>query len=99
MNVDLKQQTLSLANEGLLAIRDGQATRIRVHEGTLWITEEGESKDTVLGSGESYTLRHGGLAVLTALGASRISLDGPGREQRSARRVATGDVPELASCT
>lgn len=99
MKVDIKQQTLSLNDEGLLAIRDGQATRIRVQEGTLWITEEGEVKDTVLGRGESYTLRHAGLAVLTALGASRITLDGPGREQRSARRIAAGDVPELASCT
>jgi hypothetical protein len=98
MKIDIKQHTLNLADEGLLSIRDGQATRIRVQEGTLWITEEGEVKDTVLGRGEAYVIRHAGLAVLTSLGASRITVEGPAREQRSARRIAAGDVPELASC-
>lgn len=98
MKVDIKQHTLDLADEGLLAIRDGQATRIRVQEGTLWITEEGEVKDTILGHGDSYTIRHPGLAVLTSLGASRISIEGPTREVRGRRRIASGDVPELAAC-
>ncbi len=97
MRLDIKQHTLNLADEGLLAIREGQATRIHVQEGTLWITEEGEVKDTILGSGDSYTIRHQGLAILTALGASRITIDGPAQEQRAARRVI-GDVPELAQC-
>ncbi|HWA11780.1 MAG TPA: DUF2917 domain-containing protein [Burkholderiales bacterium] len=98
MQIDIKQHTLDLADEGLLSIRDGQATRIRVQEGTLWITEEGEVKDTVLGRGEVYTIRHPGLAVLTALGASRITVEGPAREQRGGRRIPAGDLPALATC-
>jgi hypothetical protein len=98
MQIDIKQHTLDLADEGLLSIRDGQATRIQVQEGTLWITEEGDVKDTVLGRGEAYTIRRPGLAVLTALGASRITIDGPAREQRSARRIPADDLPALASC-
>jgi hypothetical protein len=94
-----RQHVLDLAHEGLLAIRDGQSTRIRVQEGTLWVTEEGDVKDTVLGRGESYTLRRPGIAVLTALGATRIIVEGSAREQRSARHAVTGGVPELASCT
>lgn len=99
MKLDTRQHTLNLAHEGLLAIRDGQATRIRVQDGTLWITEEGEVKDTILGSGDSYTIRHPGLAVVTALGASRITIEGPARELRGSRNLAAGDLPELASCT
>lgn len=98
MNIDIKQHTLDLADEGLLAIRDGQSTRIRCYDGTLWITEEGEVKDTILGAGESYTIRSPGLVVLTSLGASRIAIEGPARQGRATRRLATGDVPELASC-
>lgn len=99
MKIDTRQHTLNLAREGLLAIRDGQATRIRVQDGTLWITEEGEVKDTILGSGDSYTIRHPGLAVVTALGASRITIEGPARELHGSRNPAAGDRPELASCT
>lgn len=98
MNIDIKQHTLDLADEGLLAIRDGQSTRIRCHDGTLWITEEGEVKDTILGPGEGYTIRGQGLVVLTSLGASRVTIDGPARKERAARRLTAGDVPELASC-
>ena len=82
----------------MLALRDARAARIRCLEGTLWITEEGDVKDTILGRGESYVVRTPGLAVITSLGASRLSIDGPARQQRGARRLAAGDVPELASC-
>jgi hypothetical protein len=77
MRIEFTQSTLDLAPEGLLAIRDGHAARIRCDAGSLWITEEGESKDTILASGDSYTLRRPGLALLSALGASRITIAGP----------------------
>ena len=67
MQPELTNHTLNLADEGLLAIRDGQTSRIRCHEGTLWITEEGEVKDTIVSAGETYTIRHRGLALLTSL--------------------------------
>jgi len=98
MKFDQTHHTLDLANEGLLAIRDGQAARIRCNEGVLWITEEGELKDTILSAGDSYTIRHPGLALLTSFGVSRITIDGPAREVKSARAVSHADLPELETC-
>lgn len=98
MIIDIDRQTVELADEGLLAIRGGRMSRIRVHEGTLWITEEGEIKDTILGGGDSYTIRNAGLVVLTSLGESRITLEEPVLQRRPGRSLAAGDVPELAAC-
>jgi hypothetical protein len=98
MKPGLTHHTLDLANEGLLSIRDGQAARIRCNEGTLWITEEGESKDTILAAGESYTIRHPGLALLTSFGVSRITIEGPAKKVQAGRIVPPSDMPELASC-
>jgi hypothetical protein len=98
MDLEPDQQTLELAATGLLSLRDGQATRIRCIQGSVWITEEGQSRDTILERGESYTLSRTGLAVITALGTpSRIALDGAA-PWLHAQRVSTGDVPELAAC-
>jgi len=90
--------TLDLAGEGLLSIRDGQAARIRCNEGMLWITEEGEVKDTILSAGDTYTIRHAGLTLLTAFGASRLTIEGHAEKVRSGRTMPRGDAPELAAC-
>ena len=98
MNIDIRRQTLDLADEGLLAIRDGRTSRIISLEGTLWITEEGEVKDTILRQGDTYTIRNAGLVVVTSLGASRITLEESQARPYAARRQANGDLPELAAC-
>ncbi len=98
MKPGLTHHTLDLTNEGLLSIRDGQAARIRCNEGMLWITEEGEIKDTILAAGESYTIRHPGLALLTAFGVSRVTIEGPAETVRAGHTVRPSDVPALASC-
>ena len=77
MQIEINRSTLSLANEGLVAIRDGQGTRIVCHKGSLWITQECDLKDTVIGAGESLTVRNPGLTVLTALSASELTVIEP----------------------
>ena len=52
MQIEINRSTLSLANEGLVAIRDGQGTRIVCHTGSLWITQECDLKDAVIRAGE-----------------------------------------------
>lgn len=98
MKSGLTRHTLDLTNEGLLSIRDGQAARIRCNEGMLWITEEGEIKDTILAAGESYTIRHPGLALLTAFGLARVTIEGPAENVPTGRAVRQSHVPVLESC-
>jgi hypothetical protein len=37
-------------------------------EGSVWITEENQPRDVVLGPGGCYRLKHAGLAIINALG-------------------------------
>ncbi|HEX7813110.1 MAG TPA: DUF2917 domain-containing protein [Burkholderiales bacterium] len=97
MELEATHHTLDLANEGLLSIRHGQSARIRCNTGMLWITEEGEVKDTILSAGDTYTIRHPGLTLLTSFGSSRVTIEGSADRVRTGR-TASGDVPELASC-
>jgi DUF2917 family protein len=77
MQIEINRSILSLAREGLVAIRDGQGTRIVCHAGSLWITQECDVKDSVLIAGESFTVRNRGLTLLTALSASELTIIEP----------------------
>jgi len=77
MQIEINRSTLSLADEGLVAIRDGQGTRIVCHTGSLWITQECDVKDAVITAGESFTVRNPGLTLLTALSASELTIIEP----------------------
>ena len=77
MQIEINRSILSLAREGLVAIRDGQGTRIVCHTGSLWITQECDVKDSVLIAGESFTVRNRGLTLLTALSASELTIIEP----------------------
>lgn len=98
MKTGLTHHAFDLANEGLLSLRNSQAARIRCNEGTLWITEEGEVKDTILTAGDTYTIRHTGLALLTSFGASRITIEGAAPDVRVGRSAGRRDAAELAAC-
>jgi len=77
MQIEINRSTLSLAREGLVAIRDGQGSRITCHAGSLWITQECDVKDAVITAGESFTVRKPGLTLLTALSASELTIIEP----------------------
>ena len=77
MQIEINHSTLSLADEGLVAIRDGQGTRIVCHAGSLWITQECDVKDSVISAGDSFTVRNPGLTLLTALSASELTIIEP----------------------
>lgn len=103
MQIEFGRSTLSLARDGLLALRDAQGTRIQCHEGALWVTQEGDIRDIVIGPGDALTLRAPGLTVVTAVQPSRLTLVEPGqagaaRTDRRKAASAAGSV-ETAPCT
>lgn len=81
MNLRLDSPVLSLAAGQLVALDDARGTRIQPREGTVWITEEGEARDFVVGRGESHVVRRGGRTLVQAIVDSRVALrdaDPPG---------------------
>ncbi len=56
MNLRVEAPVLSLEAGQFLSLDDACGTRIQSNEGTVWITEEGEPRDFVVGPGEAYVV-------------------------------------------
>jgi len=77
MNIEIKRSTVTLARDSLLAVRDGAGTRIVCRSGSLWITQEGDVRDAIIGPADVFTIRKSGLTIVTALQSSSLTLTGP----------------------
>lgn len=74
MNVDLNDAILRLDADKNLQLRDAQGACVHVHWGDLWITQEGDTKDHVVASGESFAISKPGTTFLAAIRESGISV-------------------------
>jgi hypothetical protein len=71
------QGSLGLTRGSLLRIEDGQDILVYVWEGEVWLTEEGERHDRIVGPGEWYRLERNGATVAYALKRSTVTLTAP----------------------
>jgi hypothetical protein len=78
MNLRLDSPDLCLEAGQLLALDDAGGMRILPRAGTLWITEEGEPRDFVVGPGEAFVVTRAGRTLVQAVAPARVALrDGP----------------------
>ncbi len=75
MNLSVQAPELALDRGQVLTLDDAAGTRIRARSGQVWITEEGSTKDNVLGPGEVFVIGHDGRTVVQAMHPSWIALD------------------------
>ncbi len=54
-----------------LPLTDARGARVRSLRGTLWITQEGDSADHLVGAGEDFTVNRDGVTLVTVV-------EGPG---------------------
>jgi len=68
--MDLSQVAGSIAlHSGQpLRIENGYGRRISVLEGHVWVTQDGDPRDIVLGAGDDFIFDRRAMAVLSALG-------------------------------
>jgi hypothetical protein len=74
MKLNLKTPVVELQAGEVLALDNVAGTSIKARCGSVWITEEGESKDFVIGPGESRVVKRHGLTLVQALKPSWISI-------------------------
>jgi len=74
MNLSLESPVLSLEAGQLFALDDACGTNIHAHDGIVWITEEGEVRDFVVGPGEAFLVTRPGRTLVQAMVASRVAL-------------------------
>ena len=74
MRLHTNQPLLALEPGQVLTLDDAQGTRIVARSGTVWVTEEGESRDHIVGPGDALIVARPGRTVVQALMAAWISL-------------------------
>jgi hypothetical protein len=60
-------QPFELGRYGALPLTDAYGARVRSLRGTLWITQEGDSADHLVGAGEDFTVNRDGMTLVTAV--------------------------------
>jgi hypothetical protein len=88
MQLEINRGALALARDALVGIRDGQGTRILCQAGSLWITQEGDVRDVVIGAGEGFTVRTPGLTLVTALRDSKVAVQRAAESALAAHGIA-----------
>ena len=97
MQIELNSSTLNLSPAGVIAVQDGAGTRVLCLSGILWVTQEGELKDSIVRPGDVLTLRKPGRTVISALEAASMTLMGP--EPRKLNGSRQRDVHSLVADT
>ena len=85
MQLQLKRPLITLEPGQVVTLDDAQGTRIVARSGTVWVTEEGDPRDHVVGPGDALIVAHSGRTVVQALQSAWISL--------TEAMVASNDAP------
>jgi hypothetical protein len=74
MQHQIDTRLLGLRRTQTLRLRDARGTLITCDEGTLWITQQDDARDVVIGDGEQFVVDRDGLTVVQALDAAKVVL-------------------------
>jgi hypothetical protein len=74
MTLTLERPVIALEAGQLLTLDDAAGTRIVSRLGTVWITEEGDPEDHIVGPGETRLIGRGGRTLLQAMQPAWIAL-------------------------
>ena len=78
MQLNLRSPELTLAAGQVLTLDDARGVRILSRTGTVWVTQEGSTKDHIVGPGDAIVVARNGRTVVQALKPAWISIgDGP----------------------
>jgi hypothetical protein len=74
MELSSQAPVLALAAGEVVTLDDARGVRIHARAGSVWVTEEANSRDHILGPGEILVVARDGRTVIQALQASWIAL-------------------------
>lgn len=57
-------------------LRRARGLKVACLRGTVWITQDGDLRDIIVGSGEAFTVDRDGLLLIHAFGAAAIAIEG-----------------------
>jgi hypothetical protein len=74
MELSIKAPNIALNVGEVFTVDDAEGLRIVARRGTVWVTEEGDSEDHIVGPGDALTVAHPGRTVVQALQPAWITL-------------------------
>jgi hypothetical protein len=77
MNIRFDHGLVQLQPHRSLDIVDGAGTTVHCLRGSVWITQDGDSRDIVLVAGRSFTLDRAGVAIVHAIDAPTLLVAAP----------------------
>ena len=73
--------TFDMTARQSLGLPDARGTTLRVTRGTLWITQEDDTRDVVLRPGDAWTVERQGLTIVEAQSSATVHAVGPAAER------------------
>jgi hypothetical protein len=80
--------TLDLRKRQSLQLNDVAGATLRVTRGSVWITQENDTRDVVLRAGDAWTVERDGLTIVEAQGDTTLLATGRGMERLLMRKRA-----------
>lgn len=74
MEQDFAPSLTRLGRDQMLSVRDARGRCVAVFHGMAWVTQEGDTRDRLLTSGESFTFDRDGVALIHALEPTSLVL-------------------------
>jgi hypothetical protein len=65
---------INLARGYLVRIENARDMQLRVEQGAVWITQERDTRDVLLESGQSFRFDRDGIALMSACGRDPFTL-------------------------
>ena len=65
---------INIARGCLIRIEDARDMQVRVDKGALWITQERDTRDVMLETGDTFRLDRDGVALISACGREPFTL-------------------------
>lgn len=74
MQLDIRHPVLALKTGEVVTLDDAAGTRVSAHQGTVWVTEEGDRDDHIVGPGETLVIVRSGRTLVQALQPAWVAL-------------------------
>jgi hypothetical protein len=74
MYLQIKAPVIALKTGEVVTLDEAAGKQILSRLGTVWVTEEDDRRDHIVGPGEARTVAHGGRTVIQALQPAWISI-------------------------
>ena len=82
MKIEFPASRIALAADQFVKLEDAVGVRLVSRCGSVWITQDGDSRDIVLEAGEAFVLDRVGPSIVQALGPAVLAIAEPVRPRR-----------------